>query len=443
MKVALIRGRWHSVWEPLALGYLYSYTKDLPNVDYIYMGDGAFDSDEEIIKHCAEADIVGFSGTTSQMPWSLRIASAIRLRSPDVRIYIGGYGPSVDPGSFVEKVHGVVVGEGETPWKEILESGGMESGVIYRPPVSNLDSIPFPNREFIRVERCIDVAKREEGRRVTGILGNRGCLRRCVFCADGLPKSIYGVKLRERSPKNCVDEMIQVSDEWNIDFLKWADAEFNTRPGRTKEMCAEMVARELKINWGANFLANPWEDGDGALLYRAGCREAWIGLESGSLAIHRTIGKGVTPNLIAHALKDARDGGLVRRCYVLLGMPDETLETIAETEALIDSSEPDFVSFSILASYPGTNFYRPEMASWDWEHIDEYGGDANQFHNLGITKMNREQLLNERIRLMEKYAGKLPAIVKKKRDLGWIGYAPNKVISTDEIQITDYSDRCG
>ena len=58
MKVALVRGRWHSVWEPLALGYLYSYTKDMPNVDYIYMGDGAFDSDEDIIKGCAEAEIV-------------------------------------------------------------------------------------------------------------------------------------------------------------------------------------------------------------------------------------------------------------------------------------------------------------------------------------------------------------------------------------------------
>jgi len=110
---------------------------------------------------------------------------------------------------------------------------------------------------------------------------------------------------------------------------------------------------------------------------------------------------------------------------------------------LIDRSEPDFVSFSILASYPGTDFYRPEMASWDWEHIDEYGGDANQFHNLGITKMNREQLLNERMRLMEKYAGRLPAIVKKKRELGWIhAPPPNKVISTDEIQITEYTDRC-
>src|SRR3990167_4537751 len=442
MKVALVRGRWHSVWEPLALGYLYSYTKDLPNVEYIYMGDGAFDSDEEIIKGCAEADIIGFSGTTSQMPWSIRMARAIKERRPDSRIYVGGYGPSVDPGAFVERVDGVVVGEGERPWHRILSEHGQPSGILFETPIANLDSIPFPDRDFIKVERCIDVAKREEGRRVTGILGNRGCLRRCKFCADGSPKTIYGVALRERSPKNILDEMEQVAPRYGIEFFKFADPEVNTRPGRIRELTDEFLRRGWRIPWGGNMLANPWEDGDGKRLYDAACREVWIGLESGSLEIHKHIGKGVTPNLIRHAFKDAKDAGLMRRAYVLMGTPLETKETIKETEALIDAVMQDTVSFSILASYPGTEYYTPDMADWDWEHIDEYGGDANQFHNLGITKMNRRQLLDERNRLIEKYAGSLARIMQRKRELGWIentsAQPPIGIIDTSEIRITDY-----
>src|SRR3990172_2936301 len=282
MKVALVRGRWHSVWEPLALGYLYSYTKNLPNVEYIYMGDGAFDSDEEIIKGCAEADIVGFSGTTSQMPWSLRIASAIKSRSPDCRIFVGGYGPSVSPEWFIGgsvsiprgPISGAVVGEGERPWRSILLSGGVQTGVIFEPAIPDLDSIPFPDRDFIKVERCIDVAKREEGRRVTGILGNRGCLRRCKFCADGSPKTIYGTKLRERSPSNIVDEMELVGERHDIEFFKFADPEVNTRPRRTRELCAELTRRGWKVPWGGNFLANPMDSEDARALYAAGCREA-------------------------------------------------------------------------------------------------------------------------------------------------------------------------
>src|SRR5438309_6884634 len=116
------------------------------------------------------------------MPWSVRTAQAIKVQSPKTRIYVGGYGPSVAPDLYANLVDGVVVGEGETPWHDVVMSQGQELGVIFRPPIADLDSIPFPDREFVRVERTIDVAKREEGRRVTGILGNRGCLRRCKFC---------------------------------------------------------------------------------------------------------------------------------------------------------------------------------------------------------------------------------------------------------------------
>ena len=432
MKVALVRGKWHSVWESLACGYLKSFTSDLVEPgDYAFY-DGYFDSDEEIIKGCAEADIIGFSGTTSQMPWSLRIADKIRERNPAIRVYVGGYGPSVDPGGFVDKVDGVVVGEGESVWREILGNGGRDVGIMVRPAIAQLDSIPFPDRDFIKVERCIQVAKREEGRRVTGILGNRGCLRRCKFCADGSPKTIYGTKLRERSPDNIVDEMERVRERYDIEFFKFADPEVNTRPGRIRELSACLTRRNWQTPWGGNFLANPMDEMDAMALYEAGCREAWIGLESGSLEIHKHIGKGVTPGLIRKAFKATKDAGILRRAYVLMGTPMETPETIRETEALIDEVRPDTVSFSILAPYPGTEYYQPDFADWDWEHIDEYGGSANNYHNLDITQMNRERLLSERLRLIERYRGHLSRIMTKKIALG--------IIDTGEIQLTDFEN---
>ena len=415
------------MWESLSCGYLKSYTEDLVAPEDYTFFDGYFETDEEIIKGCAEADIVGFSGTTSQMPWSLRIASAVHERNPRTRVYLGGYGPSVSPERFVDYVDGVVVGEGERPWRDILASGGREGGVIFRPAIPNLDSIPFPDRDFIKMERCAAIAKREEGRKVTSILGNRGCLRRCKFCADGSPKTIYGVPLRERSPMDILAEMRLVHRRYGIEFFKFADPEVNTRPGRIRELCETLIKYDWDVPWGGNMLANPFDEVDAKMLYEAGCREVWIGLESGSLEIHKHIGKGVTPALIRKAFKAAKDAGLMRRAYVLMGTPLETEETIAETEALIDEVRPDTVSFSILAPYPGTEYYRPEFADWDWEKIDEYGGDANQYHNFGITKMNRADLLAERIRLIEKYRGHLSSIMHKKMALG--------IIETGEIQV--------
>src|SRR3990167_4926766 len=126
MRVGLVRGKLHSIWESLACGYLKSYTSDLVAPEDYYFGDGYFDSDEKIISKAAECDIIGFSGTSSQMRWNLEIANAIKARAPDVHIYMGGYGPSVDPVRFLEKVDGVVFCEGVGPWRGILQSGGRE-----------------------------------------------------------------------------------------------------------------------------------------------------------------------------------------------------------------------------------------------------------------------------------------------------------------------------
>ena len=426
MKVVLIRGRWHSVWENLASGYLYSYTQDLAD-DYRFF-DGYFDADEAIIESCVDADVVGFTGTTSQMKWNLDIASSIKRENPRVWIVMGGYGPSAEPAKWIGRwpIDCLVTGDGEESWRQILQ--GRRERLIYNPPIMDLDSIPFPDREFIKVERCIQIAKKEEGRRVTSVLGNRGCLRRCKFCLDGIPsknlpmQTIYGAKLRERSVSNIADEMERVVAAHNIEFMKFADPEVNTRSGRTKELAEELIKRRWDIPWGGNFLVNPFDEKDAELLYRAGCREAWFGLESGSQKILKSVGKGTSVATARRALKAAKEAGLMRRSYVLLGTPLETLETIGETESLIDEVRPDTVSFSILAPYPGTEYYdESKHANLPWDSIDEYSGSVT------LCSLSAEQLNIERQRLLNKYRGNLSQIMKKKIALG--------VINTNEIPI--------
>jgi anaerobic magnesium-protoporphyrin IX monomethyl ester cyclase len=426
MKAVLIRGRWHSVWENLASGYLYSFTKEL--VDEYLFFDGYFDSDEEIIAACVDADVVGFTGTTSQMHWNLSIASAIKGENPNVWIVMGGYGPSAEPNKWIGHwpIDCVVTGDGETSWMQVIQ--GLRQPMVYTPPIMDLDSIPFPDRDFIQVERCIQIAAREEGRRVTSILGNRGCLRRCKFCLDGVPSrnlqipTIYGAKLRERSPANIVDEMERVAEAHNIEFFKFADPEVNTRPGRIKELAEELIKRHWSIPWGGNFLVNPFDERDAEILYRAGCREGWFGLESGSQRVLKSIGKGTSVQTIRKAFKAAKDSGIMRRSYVLMGTPLETFETIKETEGLIDEVRPDTVSFSILAPYPGTEYYDEDThGHLEWDKIDEYSGSVT------LCALSPEELSRERQRLLDKYRGNLSLIMQKKIAMG--------VISTDEIPV--------
>ena len=171
-----------------------------------------------------------------------------------------------------------------------------------------------------------------------------------------------------------------------------------------------------------DFLVNPFDEKDADLLYRAGCREAWFGLESGSPRILKSIGKGTSVPTIRRAFKAARDAGIMRRSLLLLGTPLETLETIKETEALIDEVRPDTVSFSVLAPYPGTEYYDESKHGFlEWDKIDEYSGSVT------LCSLSSEGLDLERQRLLNRYRGNLSLIMQKKIALG--------VISTNEIPV--------
>jgi radical SAM superfamily enzyme YgiQ (UPF0313 family) len=221
--------------------------------------------------------------------------------------------------------------------------------------------------------------------------------------------------------------MERVVAQHNIEFLKFADPEVNTGPGRAKALARELIKRGWTTPWGGNFLVNPFDEEDAELLYQAGCREVWFGLESGSDRILKSMGKGTSVRTIRRAFKATRDVGLMRRSYVLFGTPLETKETIVETEALIDEVRPDTVSFSILAPYPGTEYYdEATHGNLPWESIDEYSG------SVSLCSLSAEQLSEERSRLMAKYRGSLSTIMRKKVALG--------VINTNEIQLARDDD---
>ena len=429
MKVSLVRARYPSVWEPTNLMYVSSYIQKFYKGDLsVEILDGFFDSDETILNKVNDSDFVGFSGTTPQLSHMIKMSKLIKSQNPNIKIIAGGYGPSLQPLKILNEpsFDFLVAGEGEQAMLDIL-NGKTTGKLVSALPIPDIDTIPNPDRDSIDLNRYISIAEKDEGRRVTSIMTERGCAFGCTFCAEGEFGTIWRktnlknneieyerpARMRTRSAKLVVEEMKEVKERFDITFFKMNDAETNPSKAHFLKICKEIVEQKLDVPWGCNMRCDKMDEEMCEWAQKARCEEFWMGLESGSAEIHRHINKGTTVPMIRKAFAISKKYGIKRRTYCLLGSPPESYETIKETEKFIEEVEPDIIGFSIMAPYPGTAYWKKEYDEMDWTDVDEFSN--TMWHSDHLTN---QQIRHEQARLIEKFSSKLAPIIRKKQNLG-------------------------
>jgi len=404
MKIVFIQPKTFHTWEALNIGYLASYLKRHGYND-IRFYSGFFDSNEEIINACKDADIVGFSCTSPQMKHALVLARAIKNKKN--YIVFGGVHPSALPEDCLETgaVDAVVAGEGEDSFLEIVK--GNREKIVSGPYIENLDELPFPDRAVIKQERNIKQAYDDNGIRIASIFSSRGCPFRCAFCASN---SVWSRKTRYRSAENILEEFEKVVKDLRVDFVKFSDDTFTVNKRLVSDFCELKLKRDIKTPWGCNVRADNISEGLLRLMHKAGCSQMWVGAESGSAPVLKDMQKGITIESIKRIFKVSKDIGFYRRVYMLLGMPNESLEDIKKSEQLVDEIEPDAVGFTILAPYPGSLFYdRDVHKNVDWSYVDEYE------NRITSTKyLSNDELHFQQERLVNKYKNK--AVFRQRKE---------------------------
>lgn len=91
---------------------------------------------------------------------------------------------------------------------------------------------------------------------------------------------------------------------------------------------------------------------------RAGCYRVYYGVESGSPAILRAINKRFTVLQVATAFDLTHNAGIEPCCFLMVGNPGETPQTISETVALMHAIRPATMpTIGITTILPGTELY--------------------------------------------------------------------------------------
>jgi anaerobic magnesium-protoporphyrin IX monomethyl ester cyclase len=278
----------------------------------------------------------------------------------------------------------VVVGEGEETLGDLLGrlaggepvgSGGDRGpsdervggipGLIYidrdgglvdtgrRPPLRDLDALPFPAWDLVDVDRY-RAAWARHGRFSMNMVSTRGCPFHCNWCA----KPIWGQRYNTRSPENVVAELEWLRATYAPDHIAFADDILGLKPGwleRYAELVRERgVVTPFKCLERADLLLRP---GEVEALAAAGCEMVWMGAESGSQRILDAMDKGTTVEQIVEAARLLRAAGIRVGFFLQFGYLGEVAADIEATRRLVRAALPDDIGVSVSYPLPGTPFH--------------------------------------------------------------------------------------
>jgi anaerobic magnesium-protoporphyrin IX monomethyl ester cyclase len=207
--------------------------------------------------------------------------------------------------------------------------------------------------DLVDMDRYRAVWMKAHGYFSLNMAASRGCPFRCAWCA----KPIWGNQYLQRSAADVADEMTYLKQSFNPDHIWFADDIFGFRVDWVMEFAARVQAGAAKIPFTIQTRADLVSVRMADALRDAGCREAWIGAESGSQRVLDAMNKGTTVAEIQVARERLGSVGIRVGFFIQLGYMDEELEDIFATRDLLAAARPDEIGVSVSYPLPGTRFY--------------------------------------------------------------------------------------
>lgn len=283
---------------------------------------------------------------------------------------------SEDPDAPLRSVRGLAlpVSASEPSPEGSLPLAPSEGGVYRtaaRPPMEELDDLPFPAWDLVDAERYREAWREAHGRFSWNVVTSRGCPYGCNWCA----KPVFGRRYSQRSPEDVAEELERLRDEVRPDHLWFADDIFGLTVSWIEAFGTEVERRGAQTPFMIQSRVNLMTESAVEALGRAGCEEVWMGVESGSQKILDAMDKGSRVSEARVATRNLQRGG-VRACwFIQLGYLGEEWEDILLTRDLVRDARPDDVGVSVSYPLPGTEFYekvRDQLGTKrNWEDSDE------------------------------------------------------------------------
>lgn len=337
-------------------------------------------------------DLVAMSSYSTNMHNALFWAGVIKERLPSVRTVVGGNHASYIAREIIEDcamVDFVVRFEGEAGFRALCAalSEGRDDfsdvpNLTWRrdgqvvenelaPPIMDLDTLnPMPYGLFTDSQAPEEI---EHADMITA----RGCPFRCTFCNCN---HFWQKRYRAMSIDRVVRDIRWFKEKYpNLKSIRFRDEAISIRKNHCLELCDALVAENFGLEYHGHSRLDGLDEEVIAALARAGFKQLFIGLESGSKPILQRIRKDIDIDRAPEMARLCWKHGIQTRFSLIGQIPGESLGDIEKSLQLVKNMQLDFDQFYFnkgLQIYPGTHegdLFAERYPGYKWLRPQELG----------------------------------------------------------------------
>ena len=372
LKYDIIERRVMKPYPPLGILYLSAYLKRAGFAVEVFDATFRDFEDFEAVVKRVRPRIVGLYANIITRDNVLRLARIAKANG--VEFVLAG-GPDASEWCDLYFANGIdIIGlnEGELtlqeliPWLQQNGMNGIENvrGIIFmsngrvhrtapRSAITDLDSLPWPDRDVLNMEEYFSAWKSRHGESSVSLITARGCPFHCAWCSS----EVFGHTHRQRSAKDVVDEMVMLKQRYKPDIMWISDDVLTINRKWTHDFIREVKARNAQHPYECLSRVDLVDRDILQGLRETGCFRIWYGAESGSQKVLDSMRKGTTVAQVREAARITKELGMQAGFFILLGYPDETTADIRATIDFLKETKPDVVGTSVAFPMKGTEFY--------------------------------------------------------------------------------------
>jgi len=332
-------------------------------------------------------DLIGISLMSIEFYPAKNITRLLRERF-EIPIIWGGVHAVISPDECLKYADYVCCGEGERLLVSLLEhikEKGKETppeipniwvnnnGKIIKQPLAlpetNLDSLPF--QEYLpdyfygfHKGRIYNFRQTPHLFRRYALYGGtchmmittRGCPFNCGYCANSFLVNVYGKRVRERSVKNCIEELIEVKKDPYVLYINFEDDCFFAHNHNWIQKFCTKYKKHINLPFIVRAIPTMLDRKKLFMLKDAGLSMVVMGVQSGSdrvnLDIYNRRVRFTTVMKAAELISEAKASGFYE---MIVDNPYETEEDEMETiNSMSELKRPYIISLAHMTFFPGT-----------------------------------------------------------------------------------------